>query len=125
MSRKSLKYDFRSDQPPIYMWNVSKEDGEIEKSIIKDYAYRPHSFESSRSYYVYEDKGGNLRFVKIGKLDEFDSGHVYSFTDDDEKAYEAITNGLEKRINESYKKLETLIDYYSKFLSANNKGGIK
>lgn len=110
-------YNLLQEQP-LYCWKLS-DNGDISKFIIKKYKLygSQDSFTRNQEYrFVFDFGSGSVvTYVKPGNIDKFVSGKVYSFIDDDKRAFDIISDSISNKIICAQKSVEKYASMLMKF----------
>jgi hypothetical protein len=122
MGKNLLRDNMTEKSEPLYCWKVSTDTGEItkykithySKRKIGSYVFEPESKSAKFDYRFFDDKN-QLKSTNTDKLDRFVSNQLYSFTDDDERAFKIISESISERIQEHQKLVENNASLLLKF----------
>ena len=98
-------------EKPLYCWKVS-DNGDVSKFVIKSYNLYGTNFTHPEYRFVFDfGNGSTVTYVKPSNIDKFVNNKVYSFIDDDDRAFDIIKLSIQNKIISHQQSVEK----YAKF----------
>ena len=116
---KLRRRDYKQQDKPIYLWEYDEESGVITKHepII---FYDLHKLNNGDGIVYYSDSPTTpIRNTRLCKFDRCVTGKLYSFSDDDKKAVNAIKACMKAKLDKAEQEFKRYTRAYNKLLDKN------